>query len=57
MTIVSLPFFLCFRFDFADRQFFSIPGTWYNIYKTGYDVKELIPEFFYQPEFLKNLNG
>lgn len=45
------------RFDYADRQFFSIPSTWANIYKTGLDVKELIPEFFYQPEFLKNLNG
>jgi hypothetical protein len=45
------------RFDFADRQFFSIPSTWSNIYKTGLDVKELIPEFFYQPEFLKNING
>ena len=49
--------FLPARFDFADRQFFSIPSTWSNIYKTGLDVKELIPEFFYQPEFLKNING
>lgn len=46
-----------YRFDFADRQFFSIPSTWANIYKSGTDQKELIPEFFYQPEFLKNING
>lgn len=51
----SLP--LSCRFDFADRQFFSIPSTWANIYKSGTDQKELIPEFFYQPEFLKNING
>lgn len=45
------------RFDFADRQFFSIPSTWANIYQSGTDQKELVPEFFYQPEFLKNING
>lgn len=48
---------LSHRFDYADRQFYSIPSAWANIFKTGLDVKELIPEFFYQPEFLKNLNG
>jgi len=45
------------KFDYADRQFFSIPSTWNTIYRTGNDVKELIPEFFYLPEFLKNING
>jgi hypothetical protein len=25
--------------------------------ESGTDVKELIPEFFYLPEFLKNANG
>ena len=45
------------RFDYADRQLFSIPSTWRTIYRTGNDVKELIPEFFYLPEFLKNLSG
>ncbi len=46
-----------FRFDYADRQFFSIPSTWKVIYTSGSDVKELIPEFYYLPEFLKNLNS
>lgn len=45
------------RFDFADRQFFSIPSTWANIFYSGTDQKELIPEFFYQPAFLRNVNG
>ena len=45
------------RFDYADRQFFSILSSWSTIYRMGTDVKELIPEFFYLPEFLGNLNG
>lgn len=45
------------RFDYADRQFFSIQSAWETIYKTGTDVKELIPEFFYLPEFLTNISG
>lgn len=45
------------RFDYADRQFFSILSSWHTIYKMGTDVKELIPEFFYLPEFLRNQNG
>ena len=53
MTVNCTPF----RFDFADRQFFSIPSTWNNIFRSGTDLKELTPEFFYQPEFLKNVNG
>jgi hypothetical protein len=44
------------RFDHADRQFFSITSSWSTIYNTGTDVKELIPEFFYLPDFLKNIN-
>ncbi|RMX38939.1 hypothetical protein pdam_00016423 [Pocillopora damicornis] len=44
------------RFDCADRQFHSIPSTWDSIYNKGGDVKELIPEFFYFPEFLLNSN-
>lgn len=44
------------RFDVADRQFFSFISTWQSIYENGKDVKELIPEFFYLPEFLVNLN-
>ncbi|XP_031626139.1 neurobeachin-like protein 1 isoform X2 [Contarinia nasturtii] len=44
------------RFDVADRQFHSIPQTFKLLMDNPNDVKELIPEFFYFPEFLKNLN-
>uniref|UniRef100_A0A667HBP5 Neurobeachin like 1 n=1 Tax=Lynx canadensis TaxID=61383 RepID=A0A667HBP5_LYNCA len=44
------------RFDCADRQFHSIPATWQALMDNPYDVKELIPEFFYFPEFLENQN-
>ncbi|XP_075036253.1 neurobeachin-like protein 1 [Mixophyes fleayi] len=45
------------RFDCADRQFHSIPATWQALIDNPNDVKELIPEFFYFPEFLENKNG
>ncbi|XP_053138751.1 neurobeachin-like protein 1 isoform X3 [Hemicordylus capensis] len=45
------------RFDCADRQFHSIPATWQALMDNPNDVKELIPEFFYFPEFLKNENS
>ncbi|GAB1600529.1 neurobeachin-like protein 1 isoform X2 [Argonauta hians] len=45
------------RFDVADRQFHSIPSSWQSIYENPNDVKELIPEFFYLPEFLYNMNN
>uniref|UniRef100_A0A8C5N2A9 Neurobeachin like 1 n=1 Tax=Leptobrachium leishanense TaxID=445787 RepID=A0A8C5N2A9_9ANUR len=45
------------RFDCADRQFHSIPATWQALLDNPNDVKELIPEFFYFPEFLENKNG
>ncbi|XP_019379037.1 PREDICTED: neurobeachin-like protein 1 isoform X2 [Gavialis gangeticus] len=44
------------RFDCADRQFHSIPATWQALMDNPNDVKELIPEFFYFPEFLQNQN-
>lgn len=44
------------RFDVADRQFHSIPQTFKLLMDNPNDVKELIPEFFYFPEFLRNLN-
>ncbi|XP_040571294.2 LOW QUALITY PROTEIN: neurobeachin-like protein 1 [Lepeophtheirus salmonis] len=44
------------RFDVADRQFHSIPQSWKSLYSNVNDVKELIPEFFYFPEFLINSN-
>ncbi|OMJ30379.1 Neurobeachin-like protein 2 [Smittium culicis] len=42
------------KFDFADRQFHSIAEAWSSCMNSSWDVKELIPEFFYQPDFLKN---
>jgi len=44
------------KFDHADRMFASIPTTWYNVLHGPGDVKELVPEFFYMPEFLVNHN-
>ncbi|OTB01785.1 hypothetical protein M426DRAFT_323145 [Hypoxylon sp. CI-4A] len=45
-------------FDHADRLFFSIEGSWKSASQdNGSDVRELIPEFFYLPEFLTNVNG
>ncbi|KAK3330480.1 hypothetical protein B0H66DRAFT_598017 [Apodospora peruviana] len=45
-------------FDHPDRLFFSIEGAWKSASKdNGSDVRELIPEFFYLPEFLTNVNG
>ncbi|CAN6439603.1 unnamed protein product [Victoria cruziana] len=44
------------QFDRADRLFSSIRDTWLSASTKGNtsDVKELIPEFFYMPEFLEN---
>ncbi|KAF2673022.1 beige/BEACH domain-containing protein [Microthyrium microscopicum] len=45
-------------FDHADRLFYSIEKAWLSASKENMsDVRELTPEFFYLPEFLKNLNG
>lgn len=59
------------KFDHADRMFDSIvcfkfavnqltfvqPITWKNCLNSTADVKELIPEFYYMPEFLVNSNN
>ncbi|KAH9690313.1 BEACH domain-containing protein B [Citrus sinensis] len=45
------------KFDHADRLFQSIEGTYRNCLSNTSDVKELIPEFFYLPEFLVNSNS
>jgi hypothetical protein len=45
------------KFDHADRQFHSIQGCWQSCLTGTSDVKELIPEFFYMPEFLVNDNN
>ncbi|KAJ8749495.1 hypothetical protein K2173_025690 [Erythroxylum novogranatense] len=44
------------QFDHADRLFNSVRDTWLSAAGRGNtsDVKELIPEFFYMPEFLDN---
>ncbi|KAM5487377.1 Beige protein-like 1 [Microsporum audouinii] len=45
-------------FDHADRLFFSIPDAWNSASRVNMtDVRELIPEFFYLPEFLSNSNN
>ncbi|CAF3687342.1 unnamed protein product [Rotaria socialis] len=44
------------KFDIADRQFHSFQSSWTNIMDSPNDGKELIPEFFYLPEFLVNSN-
>ena len=45
------------HFDLADRLFHSIKDNWLSASKNNMaDVKELIPEFFYLPEFLVNSN-
>ena len=49
-------FLLECRFDIADRQFHSFQSSWTNILESPNDGKELIPEFFYLPEFLVNSN-
>ena len=46
------------HFDLPDRLFHSIPDAWKTASETNMaDVKELIPEFFYLPEFLINSNN
>ncbi|KAI9338507.1 hypothetical protein BDR26DRAFT_838162 [Obelidium mucronatum] len=44
------------KFDHPDRQFDSIENCWKSVLSGNGDVKELIPEFFYMPEFLVNEN-
>ena len=42
-------------FDIADRSFHKVATTWWlSSSESATDVKELIPEFFYFPEFLTN---
>nr|XP_033792260.1 lysosomal-trafficking regulator isoform X2 [Geotrypetes seraphini] len=45
-------------FDIPDRTFHSMNTTWrLSSYESMTDVKELVPEFFYLPEFLVNREG
>ncbi|OWB58117.1 hypothetical protein B5S28_g4113 [[Candida] boidinii] len=46
------------KFDHADRLFYSIPKAWKSSSEENTsDVRELIPEFFYLPDFLINSNN
>lgn len=63
-TLMSdhLPVCLCDHqgghFDLADRMFHSVREAWLSASKHNMaDVKELIPEFFYLPEFMLNSNN
>ena len=44
-------------FDHPDRLFYSIEKAWKSASRDSMtDVRELIPEFFYLPDFLTNIN-
>jgi hypothetical protein len=36
------------------RQFYSMASCWNSVLTSSGDFKELIPEFYYMPEFLMN---
>jgi hypothetical protein len=45
------------HFDLADRMFHSVEEAWHSASKNNMaDLRELIPEFFYLPDFLENRN-
>ncbi|OWZ20163.1 hypothetical protein PHMEG_0005466 [Phytophthora megakarya] len=45
------------EFDHPDRLFRSVPASWTSASRDNLqDIRELIPEFFYLPEFLYNAN-
>ena len=45
------------HFDLPDRMFHSVKEAWLSAStRNNADVRELIPEFFYLPEFLTNHN-
>lgn len=44
-------------FDVPDRLFSSVPHTWYQNTHVLSEVKELTPEWFTLPDFLRNLNA
>lgn len=56
MGKLTFPSSIATRFDIADRQFHSFQSSWVNIMDSPNYGKELIPEFFYLPEFLSNSN-
>ncbi|CAD8067855.1 unnamed protein product [Paramecium sonneborni] len=44
------------KLDQPDRLFFSIQNIWESCQNDNQDYRELIPEYFFLPEFLKNIN-
>lgn len=44
------------QFDIADRIFYSVGNQYVGCYTNIGDYKELIPEFYSSPEFLRNRN-
>lgn len=45
-------------FDHPDRLFYSIGKAWTSASRDNMtDVRELVPEFYFLPEFLVNING
>lgn len=45
-------------FDHPDRLFYSIEKAWISASRDNMtDVRELVPEFYFLPEFLVNMNG
>lgn len=44
------------KFDHADRLFSDITRLWKSASSVSTDVRELIPEFYYLPDFLVNSN-
>ena len=46
------------NFDIPDRTFHNMATSWrLSSYDSSTDVKELIPEFFFLPEFFTNMEG
>ena len=58
MKYFHLFFYVDKNFDLPDRTFHSVQTAWrLASFESATDVKELIPEFFFLPEFLKNNEG
>ncbi|KAH7276959.1 hypothetical protein KP509_39G028100 [Ceratopteris richardii] len=45
------------KFDHADHMFSDIGANWNGVLEDISDVKELVPELFYSPEVLMNINN
>ena len=43
-------------FDHADRLFYSLGSSYHNATTSSADVKELLPDLFYNAELLRNAN-